>query len=70
MARNTIPHTSNYSFPVALEPLFTQDGKESGLFGTVRRDSNVRVFASASERYGLLLNDTLVEQNRRRNLKG
>ena len=62
MARNTIPHTSNYSFPVALEPLFTQDGKESGLYGTVRRDSNVRVFASASERYGLLLNDTLVEQ--------
>lgn len=62
MARPTTPHDSNYSFPVSLEPLFTQDGAESGLYGTVRRDSKVRVFASASERYGLLLNETLVEQ--------
>lgn len=62
MARPTTPHDSNYAFPVSLEPLFTQDGKESGLYGTVRRDSKVRVFASASERYGLLLNETLVEQ--------
>lgn len=62
MARNTTPHTSNFEFPVALEPLFTRDGKATGLFGTVRRDDNVRAFASAGETYGLLQNSTLVEQ--------
>ena len=63
MARNTTPHNSTFDFPVALEPLHTQDGAASGLFGTVRRDSTgTRVFGSASERYGLLLNSTFVEQ--------
>lgn len=63
MARNTVPHSSTFDFPVALEPLHTIDGRDSGLFGTVRRDqTGVRVFGSASERYGLLLNSTFVEQ--------
>lgn len=63
MPRPTTPHDSNFAFPVSLEPLYTREGRESGLFATVRRDDdNVRVFASASERYGLLLNETLVEQ--------
>ena len=63
MARNTIPHTTDFGFPVSLEPLHTQDGIDSGLFGTVRRDeTGIRVFSSASESYGLLLNSTFVEQ--------
>jgi len=63
MARNTTPHNSTFDFPVALEPLHTQDGAASGLFGTVRRDSTgIRVFGSTSEHYGLLLNSTFVEQ--------
>ena len=63
MARNTVPHSSTFDFPVALEPLHTMDGRDSGLFGTVSRDqTGVRVFGSASERYGLLLNSTFVEQ--------
>jgi len=63
MARNTIPHTTDFGFPVSLEPLHTQDGINSGLFGTVRRDeTGIRVFSSASESYGLLLNSTFVEQ--------
>lgn len=63
MARNTIPHNSNFDFPVAVEPLFTQDGKGSGLYGTVRRDdSGVQVFSSMSERYGLLRNSEMISQ--------
>lgn len=63
MARNTVPHSTDFGFPVSLEPLHTSDGINSGLFGTVRRDqTGVRVFSSASERYGLLLNSTFVEQ--------
>lgn len=62
MARNTVPHTTNVSFPVTVEPLLTQDGKASGLFGTVRRDEcGVRVFNANSERYGLLTNDSLID---------
>lgn len=61
MARNTFPHSTNVSFPVAVEPLFTQDAKPSGLFGTVRRDdTGVHVFNALSERYGLLTNDSLI----------
>lgn len=63
MARKTIPHSTNHSFPVALEPLKTQDGVESGYWGTVRRDEGIpRVLGVTGERYGLLLNEDFVEQ--------
>ena len=63
MARNTTPHTSTFDFPVTVEPLNTQDGFPTGLFGTIRRDSTgVRTFNSLSEKYGLLRNSDMVEQ--------
>jgi len=63
MARNTVPHTNNISFPVTMEPLFLREGVDTGIYATVRRDENgnaVDTFHSFSERYGLLTNDTLV----------
>jgi hypothetical protein len=62
MARQTVPHSSNFSFPVTLEPL-TVDGHDSGFFGTVRRDEGFpRVLGVAGERYGLLQNGDFINQ--------
>jgi len=62
MARQTVPHSSNYAFPVTLESL-TIDGHDSGFFGTVRRDEGFpRVLGVAGERYGLLQNSDFIEQ--------
>jgi len=62
MARQTVPHSSNFSFPVTLEPL-TIDGHDSGFFGTVRRDEGFpRVLGVAGERYGLLQNGDFINQ--------
>jgi hypothetical protein len=62
MARQTVPHSSNFAFPVTLEPL-TIDGHDSGFFGTVRRDEGFpRVLGVAGERYGLLQNGDFINQ--------
>jgi len=62
MARQTTPHSSNFSFPVTLEPL-TVEGHDSGFYGTVRRDEGFpRVLGVAGERYGLLQNSDFIEQ--------
>lgn len=62
MARQTVPHSSNFSFPVTLEPL-TVEGHDSGFYGTVRRDEGFpRVLGVAGERYGLLQNSDFIEQ--------
>jgi hypothetical protein len=62
MARQTTPHSSNFSFPVTLEPL-TVEGHDSGFYGTVRRDEGFpRVLGVAGERYGLLQNGDFINQ--------
>ena len=62
MARQTVPHSSNFAFPVTLEPL-TVEGYDSGFFGTVRRDEGFpRVLGVAGERYGLLQNGDFINQ--------
>lgn len=62
MARKTTPHSTNFNFPVTLEEL-TVDNHPTGFFGTVRRDEGFpRVLGVASERYGLLQNDTFINQ--------
>ena len=62
MARQTNPHSSNFSFPVTLEPL-TVEGHDSGFYGTVRRDEGFpRVLGVAGERYGLLQNGDFINQ--------
>lgn len=62
MARQTVPHSSNYAFPVTLEPL-TVEGYDSGFYGTVRRDEGFpRVLGVAGERYGLLQNGDFINQ--------
>ena len=62
MARQTTPHSSNFSFPVTLEPL-TVEGHDSGFYGTVRRDEGFpRVWGVAGERYALLQNSDFINQ--------
>jgi hypothetical protein len=62
MARQTVPHSSNFAFPVTLEPP-TVEGYDSGFYGTVRRDEGFpRVLGVAGERYGLLQNSDFIEQ--------
>ena len=62
MARQTVPHSSNYAFPVTLESL-TVEGYDSGFYGTVRRDEGFpRVLGVAGERYGLLQNSDFINQ--------
>lgn len=62
MARQTTPHSSNFSFPVTLEPL-TVEGHDSGFYGTVRRDEGFpRVLGVAGERYALLQNSDFMNQ--------
>jgi hypothetical protein len=62
MARQTNPHSSNFSFPVTLEPL-TVEGHDSGFYGTVRRDEGFpRVLGVAGERYALLQNGDFINQ--------
>jgi hypothetical protein len=62
MARQTVPHSSNFAFPVTLEPL-TVEGYDSGFYGTVRRDEGFpRVLGVAGERYGLLQNGDFINQ--------
>ncbi len=62
MARQTTPHSSNFSFPVTLEPL-TVEGHDSGFYGTVRRDEGFpRVLGVAGERYALLQNGDFINQ--------
>ena len=62
MARQTTPHSGNFSFPVTLEPL-TVEGHDSGFYGTVRRDEGFpRVLGVAGERYALLQNSDFINQ--------
>ena len=62
MARQTTPHSNNFSFPVTLEPL-TVEGHDSGFYGTVRRDEGFpRVLGVAGERYALLQNSDFINQ--------
>ena len=59
MARTTRPTSGNYDFPVVMEQLRTQDGNDTGYWGTRRTDTG-KVLGVTSDKYGLLLNSTLV----------
>ena len=60
MARTTRPTSSNYDFPVVMEELKTSDGQSAGFWGTRRTDTG-KVLGVTSDKYGLLLNSTLVD---------
>jgi len=60
MARTTRPTSGNYDFPVVMEELKTSDGQPAGYWGTRRTDSG-KVLGVTSDKYGLLLNSTLVD---------
>ncbi len=60
MARTTRPTSGNYDFPVVMEELKTSDGQSAGYWGTRRTDSG-KVLGVTSDKYGLLLNSTLVD---------
>ena len=60
MPRLAKPTSSNYDFPVVMEELKTSDGQSAGFWGTRRTDTG-KVLGVTSDKYGLLLNSTLVD---------
>lgn len=60
MARTTRPTTENYNFDVKMTELYTPDQKPTGFWGTRRTDTG-QVLGVTSDKYGLLLNSTLVD---------
>lgn len=60
MARTSRPTSGEYRFPVVLEELQTSDGNSAGYWGTRRTDTG-KVLGVTSDKYGLLLNSTLVD---------
>ena len=61
MARTTKPAQSVYDFDVHQEPLLTTDGKRTGYFGMVRRDTaEPMTLGVCTEQYGVVKNADLV----------
>ena len=60
MPRTSRPTSNNYDFPVVMEELKTSDGQSAGFWGTRRTDTG-KVLGVTSDKYGLLLNSTLVD---------
>jgi hypothetical protein len=62
MARTTKPAQSVYDFDVHQEPLLTTDGKRTGYFGMVRRDTaEPMTLGVCTEKYGVVKNADLIE---------
>jgi hypothetical protein len=62
MARQTKPAQSVYDFDVHQEPLLTTDGKRTGYFGMVRRDTAEPItLGVCTEQYGVVKNADLIE---------
>jgi hypothetical protein len=51
--------SSNFDYTVEQVPLLTPDGQQTRFFGTRRKDTG-EVFATVTDRYELLQNDTLI----------
>ena len=61
MARTTKPAQSVYDFDIHQEPLLTTDGKRTGYFGMVRRDTpEPMTLGVCTEQYGVVKNADLV----------
>jgi len=57
------PISTNVTFPVTLEPVFTNDGHDTGFCGVVRRDLETpRTLGIHSPSYGLVQNGELLER--------
>ena len=62
MARQTKPSSSTFDFDVHQEPLLTTDGKRTGYFGMVRRDTAEPItLGVCTEQYGVVKNADLIE---------
>lgn len=62
MARKTKPAQDVYDFDVHQEPLLTTDGKRTGYFGMVRRDTAEPItLGVCTEQYGVVKNADLIE---------
>ena len=62
MARTTKPAQDVYDFDVHQEPLLTTDGKRTGYFGMIRRDSPEPItLGVCTEQYGVVKNADLIE---------
>jgi hypothetical protein len=60
MARNTKPVSAEYDFPVGIETLRTEDGRDSGWKCTRRLDTGL-VLQPVTKDYGLVLNSDLID---------
>jgi len=57
------PISTNVTFPVTLEPVFTQDGHNTGFSGVIRRDQETpRTLGIHSPNYGLVQNGELLDR--------
>lgn len=57
------PLSTNVTFPVTLEPVFTHDGVNTGFSGVIRRDTDQpRTLGIHSPNYGLVQNGELLER--------
>jgi len=62
MARQTKPAQDAFDFDVHQEPLLTTDGKRTGYFGMVRRDTAEPItLGVCTEQYGVVKNADLIE---------
>jgi len=62
MARQTKPAQDAFDFDVHQEPLLTTDGKRTGYFGMVRRDTPEPItLGVCTEQYGVVKNADLIE---------
>lgn len=62
MARQTKPSSDNIDFDVHQEPLLTTDGKRTGYFGMVRRDTPEPItLGVCTEQYGVVKNADLIQ---------
>jgi len=62
MARQTKPAQRAFDFDVHQEPLLTTDGKRTGYFGMVRRDTPEPItLGVCTEQYGVVKNADLIE---------
>ena len=61
MARTTKPSSSEYDFDIHQEPLLTTDGKRTGYFGMVRRDTPEPItLGVCTEQYGVVKNADMI----------
>ena len=63
MARPTVPHSSDFAFPVTMQPLTLPGGHQTGFWSPTREINGVpKALGVTSENYGLVLNEEFINK--------